>query len=221
MSEVRWRSPLEPSLAGAAEWLDRGDGHLAEVVDESDAARARHAGLCDLSPLPRLGARGAFAAPLEVNAVRFAGGAACCRLSDEEAIVLADALLPAARRRSADAEADFDRLEGALAAFMPAPRLHIPRRDSHCQIGLCGGQMEALLSRLCLLPPPASGEALQTRVADIDAIVVGDPRARAVHLLAESSFAIHLWEAISEAAKKCGGGPVGYRAWRTAAGQSG
>lgn len=160
--------------------------------------------VCDLSPLPRIGAKGecAAAAPLPNTYSVMPDGALCCRLGADEVLILSS---PSGRGGG-----------GIDKKIMPAPRVHIPRRDSHCQIGLCGTESAAVLARLCAVPPPQKNELLQTRVADVSAIVVCESRAEngALYLLTDAGYAVHLWESVVRVAVKIGGGVVGWKQWR-------
>ena len=199
-----WRGPLESAFANGAdgaEWADCGDSRIVESCASDSGSFST--GVCDLSPLPRTGAKGecAAAAPPPNTSAAFADGSLCCRLGADEILILASP-------------------DGAHAniseSVMPSPRLIIPRRDSHCQIGLYGAAAKSALARLCAVPPPCKNELLQTRVADVSAIVVCEPRAAgAFYILTDCGYAMHLWEAVVAAVKSAGGGVAGWKQWRT------
>lgn len=201
-AELRyWSSPLEAEFADDAEWADCGDSRIAESFAAEPIAPP--VGVCDLSPLPRAGAKGecAAAAPMPNFAAPMPDGSLFCRLGADEVLILSP-------------------LSGAAAnvdkTAMPSPRIFLPRRDSHCQIGLCGAAADAALSRLCAMPPPRDGALLQTRIADVSAIIVAESRAAdgAFYLLTERGYAMHLWREIAAAVAAVGGGIVGWRQWR-------
>ena len=192
-----WRSPL---IINAAEWADCGDAELPELLEDEITATA--AGICDLSALPRIGGKGECAdnAPAPNHAVVLPEGGMCCRLSDNEILLLS----------AADGKA------ASMEHMMPSPRLLIPRRDSHCLFGLCGEQSAAVLARLCAIPPPKPPHLAQTIVADIGAIIVAEPHTdNAFYLLADNGYAVHLWNSLNAAAKAIGGGMIGWKQWRS------
>lgn len=204
-----WRSPLESFFADGAnetQWADCGDSRIVESFSGETENPA--AGICDLSPFLRAGAKGAFAdnAPppntFIITETAEAENSLCCRLSADEVFVLAT---------SPDANAAIPE------SVIPSPRILIPRRDSHCQIGLCGAAARAVLARLCAVPPPSENELLQTRVAEVSALVVCESRIKenAFYLLSDSGYALHLWNAVVAAADKVGGGIIGWKQWRT------
>lgn len=195
-----WRSPLASIFAEDAQWTECGDSEIVESFAGESASPP--AGVCDLSPLSRAGAKGecSAAAPPPNTSALMPDGALCCRLGADEVLLLAT-------------------LSSAAIAvdkkIMPLPRVLIPRRDSYCQIGLCGAESTAVLARLCAVPPPLGNELLQTRVAEVSAIVVAEPRVAGVfYLLTDSGYAVHLWKAVVVAAAKTGGGVVGWTQWR-------
>jgi hypothetical protein len=127
-------------------------------------------------------------------------GSLCCRLSADEFLLLAapDGTAP------------------ELSEVLPKPRLLLPRRDSHCCLGLCGWRAPEMLSLLCAVAPPEKDELLQTRVAEIGALVIRDARTDvpAFNLLVDSGYAMHLWDAIRHAATARNGSVIGWRQWR-------
>lgn len=198
---ARWRSPLAATADPTAQWRTVGD---ADIVEEAGGeADARVLAWCDLSPLPRSGAKGVMQQPPPVNGVQLTpAGVLSCRLSEDEFL-----FLPAA-----------DATPRELAPPAPAltARVWLPRRDSHCWLGLCGAGADEVLSLLCAVPPPLPGQLLQTRVANVSAILLCAPGAcvPAYHLLADSGYALHLWEALTAVVAPRGGGVVGWRHWR-------
>ena len=156
---LKWRSPLAFLFGEKTQWGECENAAIAEFVPGETEAAAQCAGVCDLSPLPRTGAIGECPKTPPINAVELAkDGALVCRLGGDEILIL-----PAP--------------DGTAASkILPAPRLIIPRRDSHCQIGVCGARAAEVLARLCAVLPPQFPALLQTRVADISAIIVPEPR---------------------------------------------
>ncbi|MGI9297647.1 MAG: hypothetical protein ACR2QC_07095 [Gammaproteobacteria bacterium] len=195
------RGALMSKFADDAQWTECDGCEVAESFAAESVSPP--AGVCDLSPLPRVGAKGecAAAAPPPNTFAAMPDGALCCRLGADEILILAS---PSGGRAEID------------KTIMPSPRVHIPRRDSHCQIGLCGAEAENVLARLCAVPPPRKNELLQTRVADISAIVVSESRAAggAFYLLADAGYAVHLWEEVVDVAVRIGGGIIGWKQWR-------
>ena len=185
---LEWQSPLAAAVEGA--------------TDNGDEERAARAGVCDLSSLPREGAKGecAAAAP-PINAAAIFGESLCCRLGGDEILALS--------QNGAAAE---------LGECIPSPRTRIPRRDSHCQVGLCGAKAAEVLSELCAVPLPPPLGVLQTRVAELSAIVVAVSSAKtdaaAFYLLADRGYAAHLWDALLAAARFRNGGMIGWRQWQ-------
>lgn len=197
---LQWRGPLAGVFDEQTQWSACADGEIAEVVSNETETAAQVAGVCDLSALPRVGALGECAKTPDINAAEIGkSGAMVCRLGESEILVLA---APGGGKARAE-------------EFMPKPRLIIPRRDSHCFIGLGGARAREVLARLCAAPLPQFPELSQTRVAEIAAIVVPEPRAAssAFYLLADSGYAEHLWEEVSETAEHLGGGVHGRKQW--------
>lgn len=196
-----WRGPLAAAFCEKTQWKKCGDSAIAETVPGESAAAAKRAGVCDLSPLPRFGAAGECsdsAPPLNAAAISEDGGIVC-RLGEDEILVLAS---PAGKT-------------AAAKQYMPAPRLLIPRRDSHCQIGVRGARAADVLARLCAAPPPEFPALLQTRAAETAALIIPEPRiaAGAFYILADSGYAAHVWEAVCETALRLDGCIHGRKLW--------
>ena len=195
---VRWQTPLVDIADAAAQWRDLGD---TEIIEETGGkANAEVLGWCDLSPLPRTGAKGRMKKQVPpINGVKTAAsGALHCRLSEDEFLFLSAA-------------------DGApLDLSMMSARLWLPRRDSHCWLGLCGARADEVLSVLCAVLPPAAGELLQTQAAAVAAIIIhaSATSCPAYHILADSGYAHHLWDAVAAAAIPRGGNVIGWRQWR-------
>lgn len=200
---LHWCSPLSSCFDDKAQWQPCGDATIVESTGAADeSAMLEQAGFCDLSALPRLGAKGdcAKSAPPINTTALLDDGTMCCRLGADEVLLLA----------AADGSAP------VLNSIMPTPRLLLPRRDSHCQIGLAGTRAKEVLARLCAVPPPASPALLQTRAAHLSVVIVAEPRGTkdAFYLLADSGYAGALWEEITAAAIPLGGGACGWQPWR-------
>ncbi|MGI9305695.1 MAG: hypothetical protein ACR2P5_00140 [Gammaproteobacteria bacterium] len=192
---------LASVLDGKTEWGECCGCPVAETIPGESEEMARLAGVCDLSPLPRTGAKGECAetAPPVNTAAINANGEMFCRLGADEILALS----------APDGGAP------EMGEIMPRPRITIPRRDSHCQIGLCGTRGAEVLARLCAVPPPQAPALLQTRFADIDGLIIPEPRmaAGAFYLLADAGYAEHLWRAVCAAAARLGGGAIGRKQW--------
>jgi sarcosine oxidase subunit gamma len=203
------RSPLHDELARPdIAWRALDDASIAWAVPgDSTVVSCK---LVDLSSLPRIGFKGwnawneLRAAGLPVPArnhtlIALAGGGACVRLGDAEALILADpdgdTMLPAG-------VADWPQREG----FYP-----VPRRDTHAWIALVGDDVPELLAKACgvdfRLSRFADLTLAQTIVAGIGAIVLRWDRAGVpvFHLLVDSSSAVYLWRTILEVAAAQGG----------------
>jgi len=221
--KFEWKSPIPFTGADAdASWLVTGDSEIVETLGGDETTRSLLAGVCDLSPLPRAGGKGVFAASLkdklppvnravalaQVNrAVAFDGGV-CCRLAENEILFLC------LDGKENAAEAD---LMNAQSALFDGGFVNMMRRESHCQIGLCGENAAAVLSSLCALPPPLPGVVLQTRAAETSVLLIGAPQSAdkpVFYLLADSGYAVHLWEELVHTAQRFDGGAIGWRAWR-------
>ena len=178
-----WQSPLT-SIANA---------------DTPPADTLKNVGLCDLSSLPRGGAKGDIKEnTLAINGVMDSNNGLYCRLGKDELLTLAS-------------------IKGVLPnikEIMPQPRLMLPRQDSHCQIGLCGSQATHILARVCALAAPPQHQLLQTRIADISAIIISVAPTDIFYILADSGYALHLWERLLEAATHAGGGIVNFDQWQ-------
>ena len=159
-----WQSPLHAAVAASGEWRAIADSEIIETTNGDEMQFAAVAGVCDLSPLPRSGGKGICTPSLpQVNqSVVLDGGGVCCRLAKDELLLLADD-----GSESANIADIVDLFQGRF--------MHILRRDSHCQIGLCGERAVAVLSEVCALPPPLPGVVLQSRAADIGVFIIGAP----------------------------------------------
>lgn len=205
-------------------------GDAAVARDFGDAGgegeTARRLGLADLSPLPRLGVKGAGTAdwlaaqgiriPAESNqAVRQASGALAARLAPAELLLLGDL--------SGD-PAPLDAIAAAWRAepLPPArPRGYLlPRRHSHFWFLVSGEKAATMFAKLCgvdLRPGKfADGRIAQTSLARMNAVVIRDDRGGvpAYHLLGDSASAEYLWDCLLDAMAEFEGAPVGLAAVR-------
>lgn len=206
-----------------------------ETLGESTVARdygdpageqevARRMGLADLSPLPRVGFKGAGTAqwlisqgievPEESNrAVRQAGGVLAARLAPAELLLLGDL------------SGDGERLDELAWAWREAgvppesPRGYpVPRRHSHSWFLVTGARSAEMFAKICGvdLRPGAFeiGRIAQTSIARLNGVVVRDDRGGvpAYHLLADSASAEYLWDCLIDSMAEFDGAPVGLAA---------
>ncbi len=231
-----WRSPLFSFFDENAHWQSIGDSEIVATItdaasaafadsdsiadtdsntDSADAKKAilkeakkielqnaQKVGLCDLSPLSRIGGKGKITknAPA-VNTMEIKDHLLFCRVGEDEAFVLST-----------------NEDKAVLGDYLPQPRIHIPRRDSHCQIGLCGAHADEVLARLCSISPPQYPHLLQTRAADLSVLIIpaiAESNAQpAYYILADSGYALHIWNALYSVATKLGGGIIGWKQWQ-------
>ncbi|MHA1600420.1 MAG: sarcosine oxidase [Alphaproteobacteria bacterium] len=207
---------------GAAVVMDFGD-------PAGEEAAARCLGLADLSPLPRVGFKGAgtvawlakqkVAVPPESNqAVAQGSRGLAARLAPEEVLVLG----------SLAGHDDMPvRLSAAWAkAAMPPeiPRgFPVPRADRHAWFLLTGADSPAMFAKICgvdVRPAKfAVGRIAQTSIARLNGIVIRDDQGGvpAYHLLADSASAGYLWGCLRDAMTEFRGIPIGLRAVRSLA----
>ncbi len=212
--------------AAGANFAEVDGGAIAGDFGDPDgeATAARRLGLVDLSPLPRLGFKGAgtaewlaeqgVAVPDDSNrARRQADGALAARLAPSEVLLLGDLDGTGALT---------GRLARAWAESPPRPPrgYPVPRQDSHAWFLVTGAHAAALFAKLCavdLRPAKfALGRIAQTVLAEVSAIVVRDDRGAvpAYHLLANSAAAEYLWDCLTDAMAEFDGRPIGLSAVR-------
>ena len=202
-----------------ARFSDLEEGALATDFGAAAAEReqARQLGLCDYSPLPRIGFKGANTAawlagrgvtlpPEPHRLVRIEGGILACRLSPGEALLLS---LPwGSSRLIGDLECAWS-IESAGLCFP------VPRRDSHAWVALVGARVPAMLAKLCgvdFRPHKFADLTLaQTLVARTSAIVARADVADTGcwHLLFDSASAAYMWQVLIDAMEEFAGRPVG------------
>jgi sarcosine oxidase subunit gamma len=205
-------------------------GDAAVASDFGDPAgegeTARRLGLADLSPLQRLGVKGAGTAdwlagrgiqvPGESNqAVRQTSGMLAARLAPSELLLLGDL------------SGDPVPLDAVAAAWraepLPPERPRgylLPRRHSHFWFLVSGERAAAMFAKICgvdLRPGKfADGRIAQTSLARMNAVVIRDDRGGvlAFHLLGDSASAAYLWDCLIDAMGEFDGAPVGLAAVR-------
>lgn len=195
------------------------DGPLVTDFGATVAEReqARKLGLCDFSPLPRIGFKGAntaawlagrgVALPSEPHRLTvIADGLLACRLSPGEALLLSQPW------GSSGLIKDLERAWSIESAGLCFP---VPRRDSHAWLALVGARVPAMLAKICGVdcrPHKFADLTLaQTLVARTSAIV-----ARADvggigcwHLLFDSASAAYMWQVLIDAMSEFDGRTVG------------
>ena len=212
-SDHAWRSPAAPMLDKAgARFAALTDAAIAETVPGGTRETAEVAGLADLSPLARIGFKGAGAfdwltaaglpAP-DVNRWAESRGVTVARLGPGEALIYgaqSDGIQALADRHEAEA---------------PALCFAAPRRDSHVWYRLTGRRTPDLMARLCGVDLrrgvfPGDGVA-QTSVARLSAIVIREDihHLPAFHLFADFASGAYLWDVLAGAADALGGGLMG------------
>ena len=206
-------------LAGAAVASDFGR-------PEDERRALERLGLCDLSPLPRVGFKGPAALDW-LRSRRVGGlardnwadvqpsGALAARLAPTEALILSSLT---------GREVLCARLEAALDAT-PRPGCYkAMRRDGNFHFLLGGGHAADAMATLCAVDLRArafpAGSVAQTSVARMSMIVIGVALGEvpAFHLLGDSASAAYAWGVLVDAMAEFEGIPVGFDAVRHAAG---
>ncbi len=195
----------------------------ASFGGEDEAGAARNLGLVDLSPLRRVGFKGAGAADWlasqgvtvpEINrcAVQ-ADGAMVFRLGANDLMISTDiaatAHLP-------------DRLSAAWSALENPPQtargFPMPRQEGFCWFVLTGQHAAAAMAKICgvdLRPHKfALGAIAQTSVARLSAVIVRNDinGTLAYHLFADSASAEYWWDCILDAMQEFNGSAAGTEA---------
>lgn len=208
--------------AAGANFAEVNGGAVARDFGDPDgeAASFRRLGLVDLSPLPRIGFKGAgtaewlaeqdVAVPDDNNrARRQADGALAARLAPSEVLLLGDLHGTGALT---------GRLARSWAESPPRPPhgYPVPRQDSHAWFLVTGGHAAAMFAKLCAVDLRPAKFAVrriaQTMLAEVSAIVVRDDRGEvpAYHLLANSAAAEYLWDCLIDAMAEFDGRLVGW-----------
>ncbi|MDR0633850.1 MAG: hypothetical protein LBF91_02605 [Azoarcus sp.] len=205
-----------PLIHPHAAFLDL--GHALIVDRHKETENLGECALADLTNLPRLGLRGPTAAqrllaeslPIPDAPNRLArapSGETLLRLSRTEYLLLGSFADRGARVRALESELP---QAGENGLYL------LPRQDSHAWFWLGGPRRADVMAKLCgvdLSPAAFAGDAIaQTSVARLDAIVAGDgkPEPDAFHLLFDRPSAAYLWDALLDAMREFGGGPVGF-----------
>ena len=206
-------------VAGAAVAQDFGD-------PENERRALESLGLCDLSPLPRIGFKGPAALDwLRARRVRGLerdnradirrSGALVARLAPTEAAILGNLT---GRGNLCD------RLEAVHDTESPPGCYKVMRRDGSFHFVLGGANAADAMATLCgvdLRPRvfPA-GSVAQTSVARMSmiAIAVSLGEVPAFHLLGDSASASYAWSVLTDAMTEFDGAPVGLDALRDAPG---
>lgn len=193
---------------------------------EEEEARARNMGICDLSPLPRIGFKGpgaldwlrarGVAVGEEVNlAYPIEGGALAARLAATEVLLLGGPTLGNGPLASLEGKWSVDDAGGCYL---------VQRQGANFRFLVTGEHGAAMLAKVCgvdLRPHkfPPLGIA-QTSVARSNAIVIRHDLGQVpgYHLLGDSAAAQYMWECLIDAMAEFDGGPVGFAAARALAG---
>jgi len=215
-----YRNLLTPLLeAQAASWADRNDSKVVAGFGESAEERATafaNLALIDLSPLPRVGMKGAdlddwlSAGNYQVGdtpngAWEQADGTLIARLSADELLLLADP------RQSTPA---------AFAAIgIESYQCYaLRRRDSHCWLAVSGENAAAMLAKLCSMDFSAGAfdnhAVAQTLIATMPGIVIRHDidEQPVFYLLGDASMARYLWDCIEDAMTEFSGRLLGVSA---------
>ena len=206
-----------------AQFADIGGGITAAVsLGGTDEKVAERMGLVDLSPLPRIGYKGAGAPawlrrqgvvlPPQPNcAGGQTDGTLVVALSAEEHLLLSPL--------SGGGEC-CQRLAAAWSLDEVERCWQLPRADSHCWFVVCGDCAEDMLAKLCGVDLRRQSFAVhavaQTSLARLNAVII---RRRAApvavfDLLADSASAEYLWDCLLDAMTEFEGRVVGLNALR-------
>lgn len=228
---MKKRSPIHHKLsAQGAVFAERYGADCAVSFGkpaQSEAGAARNMAVSDLSPLPRIGFKGANAVgwlesqdvavnPLnnksqESGTGTGAGagqgsGIVSLRLGDAEVLLLGEE----------PRHVEFlDGLSAAAAAERPPYVYTVPRGESNACFLICGRDASAMLAKLCAVDfrPQhfAQGDVAQTLVASVVGIVVRADLGglTAYRLLVGSAVAEYVWDCLQDAMAEYGGLTVG------------
>ncbi|MDR2129011.1 MAG: hypothetical protein LBP52_08100 [Burkholderiaceae bacterium] len=212
-------------------------GHALLVEHHQSDEQIGPCALADLTNLPRLGLRGKAAAarlaaaglpiPQAPNRVeRAPTGELLLRLSQGEYLLLGSFADRGARVRALEADLPKAGEDGLY---------FLPRQDSHAWFWLGGARRAEVMAKLCGVDLSAAAftrDAIaQTSVARINAIVAADGGGHAetpggngdgggaYHLLFDRPSAAYFWDALLDAMREFGGGPVGFGVVAAAHGQ--
>ncbi|MFQ5935985.1 MAG: sarcosine oxidase subunit gamma family protein [Acidiferrobacterales bacterium] len=187
---------------------------------EDERVQASKLGLADLSPLARIGFKGAETITwLRKQGVEIGehnneawvqpDGELAARLADNEVLILGNIT---------SASDLCERLERACS-FDSAPRCYpVPRRESYAWFIVSGAQTSAMFAKLCgvdlRVEKFPAGSVAQTSVARMSAIVIRHDLndVPAFDLLFDSASADYLWACLRDAMREFDGGPIGLAA---------
>ena len=207
------------SVAGTAVALDFGD-------PEAERRSLETLGLCDLSPLVRIGfkgrealdwlrANGAGELKRDNRAEVLECGALAARLAPTEALIIGDPETGGGL---------CTRLEAAHDAASPTGCHKVMRGDGNFHFLLGGTRAADAMATLCAidLRPRVfpAGSVAQTSVARMSMIVIAVVLGEVpgFHLLGDSASAVYGWSVLTDAITERGGVPVGLDAVRRTAG---
>lgn len=226
---MRRRSFIYRKLeAYGAQFAECNDAAVAISFCEEtgEVAAGRELGLADLSPLCRIGFKGAGAAdwlagqgltvPPVNRALRQSDGALVVRLGANDIMIVGDLdHQTQTPQRLLQAWSD-----GGVPPKEPRG-FPMPRQEGFCWYALTGAHAAKVMAKLCgvdLRPHKfADGEVAQTSVARLSAVVVRNDlqNVLAYYLYADSASAEYWWECLSDAAREFNGKPVGLAALRS------
>ena len=169
--------------------------------------------LCDLSPLSRLGLKGAampavlesarIALPAKVNeASKQRDGSLCLRIAENEVLLLS--------ALASDGVADFRALHKVLAEHGGRGCLLVPYQDSFCWLALAGVGVGEMFAKLCAVDLREGIFAplmiAQTSLARLGAVIVRAPASSKskeamplFHILCDNASSGYLWDCLEDA----------------------
>ncbi|HKE54989.1 MAG TPA: hypothetical protein VKC55_09505 [Actinomycetota bacterium] len=203
MNEPLRRSPLARIHRGLAAAVDREAGWeiVSHYGDEAvEGATLKDAiGLTDVTPRGKIDARGAID-----GALSSAGDALTARISNEWALVLTE---------PGGEEVLVPKMESAAGSgAMVTDATHL-----FAGFALAGPAVAEALERLTSWDPASlePGSATGAPIADVRAVVVRrDLDVPVLEAYVATEFARYAWEAVLDAVRRTGGGPVGWNALR-------
>ncbi|MSO70108.1 MAG: sarcosine oxidase [Alphaproteobacteria bacterium] len=225
-SVVPARSFLYRELQKRGAALGEVNGYGCAMRIGSDAAaedaQARSLGLCDLTPLKRIGFKGwataewliGQGATLEDAPNRVYpqdDGARIARLSKGEFVILGDLHLRSTLP---------DRLGIAWSINNASGCFRVPREDASAWLCLSGEHAGAMFAKVCgidMRPQHfANNQIAQTSLARMNAIIMRNDRGAtlAFDLVFDLASAVYLWNALLDAMTEFDGKPVGLEAVR-------
>ena len=193
-----------------------------------DTAAVQRMALLDLSPLPRIGYKGAGApAWLQAQGVVLPGQPNRSRMQEDGTLVAAlsaEEHLLLAPLDTGDSGL-CRRVESAWSLDTAARCYQLPRADSHCWFAISGGCASDMLAKLCgvdLRPAHFAVDTVaQTSLARVTAILIrpARPPAPVFYLLADSASAEYVWVCLLDAMTEFNGAIAGLEALRTLLGE--